>query len=93
MVIWGWVGGLNTPVGITCHTRASLCYSLRFWGVKKAAFEPKPPLCNKTKLGLMCLVETSAKEKICCNTWFCGYKAIQVNCLLEKSKGLRFAIS
>lgn len=26
MVAWDWVGGLNTPVGITCHTRASLCY-------------------------------------------------------------------
>ena len=63
MVIWGWLGGLNTPVGITCHTRASLCYSLRFWGVKKAAFEPKPPLCTKTKLGLMCLVEPAAKKK------------------------------
>ncbi|HEY9783435.1 MAG TPA: hypothetical protein V6D09_25265 [Leptolyngbyaceae cyanobacterium] len=28
MVAWDWVGGLNTPVGVTCHTRASLCYSL-----------------------------------------------------------------
>jgi hypothetical protein len=63
MVICGWVSGLNTPVGITCHTRASLCYSLRFWGVKKAAFEPKKPLCTKTKLGLMCLVEPAPPPK------------------------------
>ena len=63
MVIWGWLGGLNTPVGITCHTRASLCYSLRFWGVKKAAFEPKQPICAKTKLGLMCLVEPAPPPK------------------------------
>ena len=60
---WGWVGGINTPVGIICSTRESLCYSARVWGVKKAASESKKHLCTKTKLGLMCLVEPAAQTK------------------------------
>lgn len=59
---WGWIGGINTPNGIFCPTRSSLCYSARFWGEKKALSDVKNPQCTQTRQGLMCLVKPASKQ-------------------------------
>lgn len=59
---WGWIGGINTPMGIFCPTRSSLCYSARFWGEKTALSDVKNPQCTQTRKGLMCLVKPASKK-------------------------------
>ncbi len=54
---WGWAGGINTPMKITCSTRTSLCYQVRIRAVKSALSDLPNPGCDRliqTDKGLLC---------------------------------------
>ena len=61
----GWSGGINTPFKITCSTRTSLCYQVRFRAVKSALSDVPSPQCSslvQTDKGLLCLLEKSSSK-------------------------------
>lgn len=61
----GWSGGINTPLKITCSTRTSLCYQVRFRAVKSALSDVPSPKCSRlvqTDKGLLCQLDKSANK-------------------------------
>ncbi|WP_250126360.1 hypothetical protein [Chroococcidiopsis sp. CCMEE 29] len=59
----GWVGGINTPLGVTCSARTSLCYQARIRGMKTAIAELPKPQCTKTRKGYMCILPSDIGSK------------------------------